>query len=210
MAGARDVARATRRIREEQKKRNAAAIAEAQERLTKLEEEAARIRPSARRRLADREAGVHRVKQGDPPENKMEDPGANKGEVVLRFDSETSRALAERYLAANEQGGEKHQAFIDLLAKTTPSAAEGFTEEDVNDAIEEIETSSAEKSLEDVVSFASSSARDLAVVADLSPADFEGREPSGKTGFTVADVEGLIDEIEDVDDEEEDEEEEDE
>lgn len=188
MAGARDVLRATRRIREEQRKRNAAAIAEAQERQTKLEEEAERIRPSARRRLAAREEGVHRIKQAASPANKMQAPGENKGEVVLQFETEGARALAERYLAEHEIGSEKYQGFVDLLAEATPSAATGFTEDDVDAAIEAVETAETT----DSVAFASRAAGELAAEAGLSASAFEGREASGAGGYTTADVRAII------------------
>lgn len=40
--------------------------------------------------------------------------------------------------------------------------------------------------------FASPSAADLAEAEGLSAADFEGAEPSGKTGYTKADVESVL------------------
>jgi hypothetical protein len=42
------------------------------------------------------------------------------------------------------------------------------------------------------VDFASDKAADAALDAKLSPADFDGRTPTGATGFTVADVEAII------------------
>lgn len=40
----------------------------------------------------------------------------------------------------------------------------------------------------DGVEFASDEAAEAAIEADMTHADFVGRTPSGKTGFTVADV----------------------
>jgi hypothetical protein len=44
------------------------------------------------------------------------------------------------------------------------------------------------------LAFASEAARELAEEHGLGPADFAGLSPSGKSGFTVKDVEGLLDE----------------
>lgn len=43
-----------------------------------------------------------------------------------------------------------------------------------------------------VISFASDAAAELAAQHDLGPAAFRGREPSGKNGYTLADVRALI------------------
>lgn len=54
-----------------------------------------------------------------------------------------------------------------------------------------------EPPLEDV-DFASDEAAELAFGEDLEPEDFEGRDPSGKTGHTTKDVRAVIAEKEDA------------
>lgn len=44
------------------------------------------------------------------------------------------------------------------------------------------------------LAFASDAARELAEDRGLGPADFAGLSPSGKSGFTVKDVESLLEE----------------
>jgi predicted CxxxxCH...CXXCH cytochrome family protein len=48
-----------------------------------------------------------------------------------------------------------------------------------------------EPPLREPVDFASDAAREKAIAAGLSPADFENRTPTGATGFTVADVDAI-------------------
>lgn len=66
--------------------------------------------------------------------------------------------------------------------------------EDASAAVEESEPEEAAEVPEqpEAVAFASSSAEKLAGAAGLTATDFAGLEPSGKTGFTKADVEAVI------------------
>lgn len=66
--------------------------------------------------------------------------------------------------------------------------------EDAPAAVEESEPEEAAEAPEqpEAVAFASPAAEKLAQEKKLSGADFAGVEPSGKTGFTKADVEAVI------------------
>lgn len=189
MAGARDIARATRLIRKQQAARNAEAMAEAQRRQTLLEEEAGALRPSVRRSTAAIAGGAHEVKRAENPANKMMPPGENKGDVTLVFETEAARAVVERYFEAHPYGTENADRFIEVL-REMPHGPEGLTEDDVNEAVDTVDSEKHDAGI-----YASAAAAELAAEHQLEAVHFDGLTPSGRRGFTLMDVRRVLEEI---------------
>lgn len=182
MAGARDVIREQKRIREEQRRKNQEARQEAEQRRTEMEAgiEDAGLRPSVRRRSAARAAGVHHVKAMGPGsyDNKMMPPPSNKG-VTLSFEDDAAQQAAQAALDAYGVGSEAYDALVDDLA-------------DMSDTITLADVLAMTEGDQEAITFASPQAEELARERGLVASDFAALAPSGSTGYTKHDVEMVL------------------
>lgn len=162
MAAGRDIALATRLIRQRQRRENARALAEEQERRTEAEA-ISEMRPSElrkrnnalRREERERQRLASAKQDSEPYEDKMD-----RGWGWEDKGGENSRELHETGSDGSEEGGECREA-----------GAMNLTHEEVE--------------------YASPQARELAKELGLRPDDVMSFVASGKTGYTKGDVEDI-------------------
>lgn len=111
----------------------------------------------------------------EPEENQPAETAPVVQEIVVEFDPDTGRS----------------EELDEDLAEAALERFDGVRAAEGEEDVARWAVPAEEDQLEDL-DFASDEAAELAFGEELDPEDFEGREPTGKTGHTTKDVRAVI------------------